>query len=129
MRNRYVASTLLGFAITLAPLNYAGAAWNDYRYERYDRGQLRDEIRQFHDFLRSHPRVATDLQNNPQLVYNRRYLDKHDDLSHFLRRHPAVQREIADNPERVFGRYYADDRGYGPFGGIWDWTRGWGWGR
>jgi hypothetical protein len=126
IRNRSVASILLGIMVALVPLGYANAAWNDYRNNR---GQVRDEIRQFQAFLQDHPKVSTELQANPQLVYNRKYLDRHEDLSKFLRRHPAVQQEVANNPERVFGRYYANDRGYGPFDGLGDWARGWGWGR
>jgi hypothetical protein len=126
IRNKSVASVLLGLTIALLPLGYANGAWNDYRH---DRGQVREEIRAFQDFLQSHPKVSTDLQNNPQLVYNRRYLERHEDLSKFLRRHPAVQQEVANNPDRVFGRYYANDRRSGAFDGLWDFGRGWGWGR
>src|ERR1044071_8089966 len=78
-------------------------AWSDYRSRS-------DEVSQFHAFMRNHPSVSTDLQNNPRLVYNRNYLDRHEDVRDFLRRHPAVRDEIAQNPGRVFGRYYIDDR-------------------
>jgi hypothetical protein len=70
---------------------------------------LRDEVRQFHDFLEDHPKVSTKLQANPNLVNSKKYLDKHDDLEKFLKRHPAVKREIVEHPRRVFGRYYKDD--------------------
>jgi len=96
------------------------ASWND-------RQQLRSEIEQFHDYIQTHPRVSTDLQNNPQLVYNKKYLSNHDDLERFLKRHPLVRQEINDNPGRVFGSYYNRlDRRYGDNSSPW-W--GWGWGR
>ena len=63
---------------------------------------LHDEIQQFHVFLREHPKVSTDLRMNPNLVNNRKYLEKHDDLEKFLKRHPAVKNEILRHPRRVF---------------------------
>ena len=101
----------------------ASAAWND-------RQQLRNEIDQFHDYMQNHPRVSTELQNNPQLVYNKRYLSKHDDLERFLKRHPLVRQEIGQNPGRVFGSYYDRiDRRYGDNSFPWGWGRDWDWGR
>lgn len=70
------------------------------------RSSMRDEVRQFHDFLQDHPKVSTELRSNPNLVNNKKYLDKHDDLEKFLKRHPAVKNEIIRHPRRVFGRYY-----------------------
>jgi len=89
--------------LTLSLLGLASPAWSDYR-------QMSNEMAQFHAFMRKHPGVSSDLQANPQLVNNRNYLDKHDEVRDFLRRHPAVRQEIAQNPRRVFGRYYIDDR-------------------
>jgi hypothetical protein len=71
---------------------------------------MRDEVAQFHSFMVKHPSVSTDLQANPQLVNDRKYLAKHEEVKKFLKQHPAVQREIAEHPRRVFGRYYIDDR-------------------
>jgi len=96
----WVACTLV---LTLSLLGLVSPAWSDYR-------SMSAEIAQFHAFMRKHPSVSSDLQANPRLVYNRNYLDKHDEVRDFLRRHPAVRDEIAQNPGRVFGRYYIDDR-------------------
>ena len=98
----------------------------------------RDDIARFHQFLREHPRVAADLQRDPWLANNPRYLHDHDDLRHFLRNHPGVQRELSYNPARVMDRSYARDYrrydnrryGYDPrydrygYGSRYDW-----WGR
>ncbi|MBM4260309.1 MAG: hypothetical protein FJ145_02600 [Deltaproteobacteria bacterium] len=65
--------------------------------------QMKAEIQSFHAFLRDHPRVSTELQANPRLAGNRKYLDKHEDLKKFLRRHPAVQHEVINHPRNVFG--------------------------
>jgi len=95
-----LASALL---LTLSLLGLAAPAWSDYR-------QMSDEVAQFHAFMRNHPKVSTELQVNPQLVYDRKYLDKHEDVKDFLKKHPAVRDEIGQHPRRVFGRYYIDDR-------------------
>jgi hypothetical protein len=89
--------------LTLSLLGLVSPAWSDYR-------SMSGEMAQFHAFMRKHPSVSSDLQSNPRLVYDRKYLDKHDEVRDFLRRHPAVRDEIAQNPQRVFGRYYIDDR-------------------
>jgi hypothetical protein len=96
----YSLSGALILTLALSVLGTPGAAWSN----------LRDEMRQFHDFLQDHPKVSTELRNNPNLVTSKKYLDKHDDLERFLKRHPAVKREILDHPRRTFGRYYYDDR-------------------
>lgn len=100
---RSLASHLL-FVATLALSFPIGAsyAWSDH-------GRMRDEIRQFHDFLADHPKVSTQLRANPNLVNSKKYLNKHDDLEKFLKRHPEVKREIVNHPRRVFGNYYRRD--------------------
>ena len=89
--------------LTISLLSFSSQAWSDY-------AQMRDEVAQFHSFMLKHPSVTTDLQANPQLVTDRKYLDKHEEVKKFLKQHPAVKQEIAEHPRRVFGRYYIDDR-------------------
>jgi len=89
--------------LTTSLFSFSNRAWSDY-------SQMRDEISQFHSFMIKHPSVSTDLQNNPQLVNDRKYLDKHEEVKKFLKQHPSVKQEIAEHPRRVFGRYYIDDR-------------------
>ena len=104
IKNRNLAAlAACALALMLSLLGLVGPAWSDYR-------SMSAEIAQFHAFMRRHPSVSSDLQANPRLVYNRNYLDKHDEVRDFLRNHPAVRDEIAQNPGRVFGRYYIDDR-------------------
>jgi len=91
------------FALILIIFLFSSQAWSDY-------AQMRDEVALFHSFMLKHPTVSTELQANPQLVNDRKYLDKHEEVKKFLKQHPAVQREIAEHPRRVFGRYYIDDR-------------------
>ena len=98
-------SVALLVALALSVLAVPSSAWSS----------LRDEVREFHLFLRDRPRISADLRANPNLVNSRRYLDQHEDLARFLRRRPALRDEIRSNPNRVFSRYYATDR-YDRFG-------------
>ena len=98
-------SVALFVALALSVLAVPSTAWSS----------LRDEVREFHLFLRDRPRISADLRANPNLVNSRRYLDQHEDLARFLRRRPALRDEIRSNPNRVFSRYYATDR-YERFG-------------
>src|SRR5918994_7721518 len=97
---RQVFSVTVMLALALAVLASPGIAWSS----------LRDEVREFHLFLRDRPRVYADLRANPNLVNSRRYLDEHEELARFLRRRPALRDEIRYNPSRVFSRSYAYDR-------------------
>src|SRR5215470_8982959 len=96
-------SAFFSLILTISLLSLSSQAWSDY-------AQMRDEVAQFHSFMFKHPRVSSDLQANPQLVNDRKYLDKHEEVKKFLKQHPAVKQEIAEHPRRVFGRYYIDDR-------------------
>lgn len=84
----------------LAAIAIPGTAWSG----------LRDDMREFHLFLRDRPGVAADLRRNPSLIDSRRYLDRHEDLARFLRRRPAVRDEVRYNPRRALGGYYVSDR-------------------
>jgi hypothetical protein len=105
-RSKYVFSVAMMLALALSILGTPGAAWSN----------LRDDIREFHLFLRDHPRISSELRANPSLVYNRRYMYERGDLARFLWRRPGLRQEIANNPDRVFGRYYA----YGGRSGWYD---------
>ena len=93
---------MASIAVALTCWLSATTAWSDH-------DRLRNAIRQFHAFLQDHPKVSTELRQNPRLVNSKKYLDKHDDLETFLKRHPGVKREILNHPGRVFGQYYRAD--------------------
>ena len=99
---RLLTTLSAGALLTCLVFSMPNPAWSN----------LRDEVRQFHVFLQDHPKVSTELRNNPNLVNNKKYLDKHDDLEKFLKRHPSVKSEIVHHPSRVFGRYYRDQRNH-----------------
>src|SRR5579862_19411 len=56
-------------------------------------------LRNFHQFLVSHPNVKADLQKNPNLAVNGRYRTQHPGFSQFLRTHHAVEAYLAQNPQ------------------------------
>ena len=97
---KQVFSVAVMLALALSVLAAPGTAWSG----------LRDEVRDFHLFMRDRPRIAAELRANPHRVNSRRYLDQHEDLERFLRRRPALRDEIRYNPSRVFSRSYAYDR-------------------
>ena len=99
---RYFSPLALAIVLALSCIAGAVPAWSNH-------DQVRNDVRQFHDFLQDHPKVSTDLRSNPNLVNSKKYLAKHDDLEKFLKRHPAVRTEIVNHPTHVFGRYYRED--------------------
>ena len=94
---------MIELAIALLFFAAAAPAWSDH-------GPMKNEIRQFHDFLQDHPKVSTELRSNPKLVNSKNYRAKHDDLEKFLKRHPAVKRELVNHPGRIFSDYYRSDQ-------------------
>jgi len=73
---------------------------------------MRDQVAQFQNFMAEHPSVWNDLRANPQLVYDKKYLDKHDDVKAYLKKRPDLKQVIAENPRLVFGRDYTGGRIY-----------------
>jgi hypothetical protein len=61
----------------------------------------RGELRNLHQFLEGHPRIARDLRNNPTLINDRRWVERHDELQNFLRDNPRIRRELREDPGRV----------------------------
>ena len=45
----------------------------------------RGRISEFESFMSEHPKASTELRRNPNLVYNRKWLDKHPEVDHFLK--------------------------------------------
>jgi hypothetical protein len=61
----------------------------------------RRDLRNFHEFLEDHPRIAEQLRNNPSLANDRRWVSRHDDLEAFLRNQPRIREELRENPSGV----------------------------
>jgi hypothetical protein len=120
---------LLTLLVAMGALTFGTAklSWAD---------SLREEMGDFHHFLQEHPRIASDLQRDPSLANNSRYLHDHDTLRGFLHAHPQVRRELAANPGRAMGSSYGwnsgrygDNRRYGDYRRYDDHPWYWPWGR
>ena len=82
----------LMFGLTLLSLPAGTLAQDDL---------TRGELRNLHQFLEEHPRLAKDLRNNPALANDRQWVARHDELNQFLRDNPRIRRELRENPGRV----------------------------
>ncbi|HEY7217399.1 MAG TPA: hypothetical protein VH985_03330 [Candidatus Binatia bacterium] len=107
-----------GFMILAIP----DRAWSDYYAPR-------GQVAEFDAFMREHPKAATELQQNPDLVYNRKWLDKHPEFDHFLKGRPELRDAIAHRPGLVFHSNDRYDRRYDrrPFDRFDPRDRHWGW--
>lgn len=56
-------------------------------------------LRNFRQFLVTHPNIRADLQKNPNLVKDGRYLVQHPGFNSFLRTHHAVQAWMTEDPQ------------------------------
>lgn len=97
---------ILGVALACLLLPTLGSAQkNDIK---------RAELRNFDQFLDSHPQIRAELSRNPSLVNNREYVEKHQELRTFLEGHPGVREELRENPgvfmHREAGYERAEDR-------------------
>jgi hypothetical protein len=102
----YTAALFLaGAFLTLTSESYA---WSDQR-------QLSAQIAEYHGFMREHPKASTQIRENPQLVYDGKFLKKHSEVERFLKARPELRQEIARRPGRVFGWYDRDDYRYGRY--------------
>lgn len=63
-----------------------------------DHGITNREIGQMDQFLEEHRDVAQQLQEQPVLINDSKYLSQHADLSLFLNQHPAVRFEFTEHP-------------------------------
>ena len=61
-----------------------------------------------------HPKASTQIRENPQLVYDSKFLKSHSEVERFLKARPELRQEIARRPGRVFG-YDRDDDRYGRY--------------
>jgi hypothetical protein len=55
-------------------------------------------LRNFHQFLVTHPNVKADLKKNPSLAENTNYLSHHPGYNQFLQSHRAVKQFLAEDP-------------------------------
>lgn len=64
----------------------------------------KQEIKTWDSFLDSHPKIAEDLQKDPQRVNDPGFVSSHPELQSFLSNHPGVREELKENPSKVMNR-------------------------
>jgi hypothetical protein len=64
----------------------------------------KQEVKTWDSFLDSHPRIAEDLQKDPQRVNDPGFVSSHPELQSFLSDHPKVREELKENPSKVMNR-------------------------
>jgi hypothetical protein len=96
--NKFLPVFTVVLALAALTLGTAKISWAD---------SLNEEMRDFNHFLNQHPRIAADLQRDPSLAYNSRYLNDHDNLKDFLHNHPQVRRQLATSSGYALGAPYA----------------------
>jgi hypothetical protein len=75
------------------------------------------ELHNFDEFLDHHATIGNELAQNPSLLNDRAYLQKHPDLRDFLQTHPNTREELKENPrffmqrERAFQQGEKHERG------------------
>ena len=55
-------------------------------------------------FFDSHPNLAQELQRDPALIENQRFVDNHPALHAYLETHPEVRREFRAHPYKFMHR-------------------------
>jgi len=85
----------LGLAIGATPAAARGAAWDPAPLAR---------------FFDDHPWVARDLQRDPALANDARYLQEHRSLRDFLADHPETQRAFRADPYATLRRTHEVER-------------------
>jgi hypothetical protein len=110
--NALGVSLMLGLSMALTS---ATGAWAQD-------GIIRRDLRNFHEFLEHHPRVAEQLRDDPSLANDRRWVSRHDDLEDFLRNNPRIREQLRENPRRFMSweRKHLNSRyDYGRYGYGW----------
>ena len=62
------------------------------------------QLATFDRFLDHHKGIAKDLEQNPSLVNDQKFVNQHKDLRAFLKNHPEVSEEFKQNPSLVMGQ-------------------------
>jgi hypothetical protein len=106
--HRILYATALFMAGAFLILTSESYAWSDQR-------QLSAQIAEYHGFMRDHPKASTQIRENPQLVYDGKFLKGHPEVNHFLKGRPELRQEIARRPGQVFGWNNRNDYRYGGY--------------
>ena len=86
-----------------------------------DNDITRRELRNFDQYLDSHPEVAEALRKDPNLINNPNWVSKHPGVRDWLEDHPNARQELKENPTAFMHREKGFEKQEGKEGDI---TRG-----
>lgn len=104
----------------------------EQRNERFDQREGRDrdvnraQLASMDRFLDSHPEVAEQLQKDPALVNDKKFVQQHPALQSYLQQNPGVREEFQENPnafmhrEQRFDQRMDNQQGFGRNNGGFD---------
>jgi len=75
-----------------------------------DADVTRIQLSKADQFLDGHPEIAEQLQKNPTLVNDAKFVQSHPALQRFFQQNPAVREEFTENPNRFMGQEQRYDR-------------------
>lgn len=87
--------------LAVAPLTHAQAKDNDV---------TKSELKNFDSYLDKHEDTRAQLEQNPKLIDDPAYLNKHPHLKEFLEHHPHTREELRENPNFFMHRENAYER-------------------
>ena len=83
---------------------------DDGRGDRDRDGISQGELEAMRQFLNTHPEIAEQLQKDPKLIDNAKFVDDHSALKQFLADHPGVRHEFDSHPYAFMRGEDRDDR-------------------
>src|SRR5437899_2172701 len=83
-----------------------------------DNDITRRELRNFDQYLDSHPEVAEALRKDPNLINNPNWVSKHQELKDWLEDHPNAREELKENPTAFMRREKGFEKQEGKEGDI-----------
>src|SRR2546425_4226679 len=83
-----------------------------------DNDITRRELRNFDQYLDSHPEVAEGLRKDPNLINNPNWESKHQELKDWLEDHPNARQELKENPAAFMHREKGFEKQEGKEGDI-----------
>src|SRR5260370_323998 len=89
-----------------------------------DNSATRRQLAGFDNFLDTHPELAEQLRQDPSLVNNQEFVERHGDLQQYLQKHPEVREELSQNPNGFVRQEQRFDRREDQARGDRDVTRG-----
>jgi len=78
--------------------NPQGFMQHEKRFENSGEDITNTELRNFDNFLDSHPQISKDLQKNPGLMDDQNYVNSHPELKEFLSTHAGVREQVREHP-------------------------------